>query len=138
MWTPFRRPVLEALGLNTFDILAAAADRYNGSLHPFHLCTGHEGGHIARVYDGVYHSDHGQVVDNSEEDEQRINLVEDKEEDWEGALKVALKDASKNGISSQWKQDLELLIREWKDFIPLRLKWSWTCKGQATGNSSEP
>lgn len=37
------RPVMEALGLSTECILAAAAHRYNGSLDLSHLCTNHEG-----------------------------------------------------------------------------------------------
>lgn len=73
------RPVLEALRMNTSDILAAAADRYNGSLCLSHLCIESEWGRIARVYDGFNHSDHGTDDDESDEEELWLYLEEDKD-----------------------------------------------------------
>lgn len=114
-------PVLEALGLNTADILAAAAERYNGSLDLSHLCNDSEIGRIAWVYDGFCHVDHGDDWNESEKVDQWPDLGEDKDEDWEAALQVALNNASKNRISDEGIPELEHLIREYKDVIRLRL-----------------
>lgn len=76
-----RRPVLEALGMNTSDTLLAAAHRYSGSLNLAHLCTDNDNGRIARLYDSIYHSDRGADDNNSEEDEQWIDLENDNDKD---------------------------------------------------------
>lgn len=85
----FGRPVLEVLRWNTSDILAAAADRYKGLLDLSHFCTDSDVGRIARVYEGFYHSDRGADEDESGE-EQLLDLGEDKDGDWEEALRKAL------------------------------------------------
>lgn len=50
------RPILNALGLKTSYILAAAADRYNGSIDLSHISHQIDGARIARIYHGVNHS----------------------------------------------------------------------------------
>lgn len=115
------RPVLEAIGMNTSNILTTAANKYNGLLALAHLCTNNEGGHIVQMYDVVNHSDCGVDDDNFKEDEEWINLGDDKDENWEAALQTALEDASKNGISKEERSELEHLIREFREAIRLLL-----------------
>lgn len=104
------RPVPEAFGLTTSDILAAADDRYNGSLDLSHLCIFTVGGRIERVYVEAYHSERGADDDDWEEEEQRLDLGEDTDADWEAALQNALDDASKNGMSNGGRIEIEHLI----------------------------
>ncbi len=59
-----RRPVLERLGLNTRDILAAAAERFAGCVDATLLPVSDHGsgeGRVSRVLDGVFHADGGSL-----------------------------------------------------------------------------
>lgn len=56
-------PVLEALGLNSREMLAAAAHKYSGSVDASllpTLHTTHGTGRISRVMEGIYHEDGGE------------------------------------------------------------------------------
>lgn len=65
------RPLLEALGLNTREILAAAADKHHGQVDVSTLCQQYidlqPDGRIARVLEGFFHADGG--FDDSDLDE---------------------------------------------------------------------
>lgn len=49
------RPVIEARCLNMENILAAAADWYNGVMDLFHICTDNEGFHSTSKRRGISH-----------------------------------------------------------------------------------
>lgn len=115
------RQVLEALGFNTTDILEAAAARHHGSVDLSHICTDKDSGRIARVYDGVYHSEKGVDDHSDDESDQWLDLGDDDEGEWEQTLQKSLEDATINGISQDGRTKLEALLREFKDIIRLRL-----------------
>lgn len=78
-------------------------------------------GRIDRVYDGVYHANHGNDEEELEDSEQWLDFGDDKEEDCEAALRVALEDASKNEISDEGKIKLENLIEKYKNVIEISI-----------------
>lgn len=109
--------VLKAPGLNTCDILAAVADYYNGTVDLSHICIENDSGRIARLYDGVYHSEKG-VDDHTDEKLERwLELGEDSDQEWKEAVEKALDNMTKSGISNSGRTELEELLREFHNTI---------------------
>ena len=79
------RPLLEALGPNTRDILAAAAEKHAGVVDVSALVgtdpANAPSGRVARILEGVYHADGAaDDADLEEEDEDEADLQEGAEE----------------------------------------------------------
>lgn len=80
------RPVLDALGRNTTDIFASAADGYNGLSDLVHPCKDSSGRCIPRVYGGVYHVNRGDDEDEHEDFEHWFDVGENEEKNREAVL----------------------------------------------------
>lgn len=112
---------LEALGLEHIRYFATASDQYNGSIEIPHIGHQNDGGRMACVYGGVYHSNRGDDDDQSEKYEEWPDPGEDSDEDPEKMLEHSLEEASQNGSSNDAKINLEHIIRKFRDVIRLRL-----------------
>jgi len=117
-------PMLEALGLNTRNILAAAAAKYSGTVDVTALVgddTHYGESRISRVMDGIFHEDDGEDQEDATGDTQWCDLGPETDEEWERAAALRLKEASANGISKQGCERLESLLRKYREFIRVRL-----------------
>ena len=119
------RPILEELGLNTREMLAAASDRFNGAADVRHLLPMHDykEGSIARlIQDGIFHSDHGFTnEDGEEEDKSWLDLGEDSELEIRQAFGKILRASSENGLSAKGQKRLSKVLNEYRDVFRLRL-----------------
>lgn len=119
------RPLLEALGLDTQEILAAAADKYAGTVDAQQLTkviAENGPGNVARVLEGVYHTDEAEAI--AEDDPSTTDwcdLGPETTTEWEKELAARLQDASSAGISAQGRTRLENLLRKHRDVIRVRL-----------------
>lgn len=86
---------LEALGSNTSDILAAAADCYNCTVDLSNVCADSGSGCTARSYYGAYHS--AKRVRNGSDDKSEwcVDLGKDGDREWEEAPRKALDNPTK-------------------------------------------
>lgn len=117
------RPVLEALGLNTSDILAAAADKQHGIFDAAQFEDDNEvsGGRVARtMYTGVFHSDGGDDEHNDGNDDW-LDFGEDTEDEIKLYLDKLVDEASKNGMSDIGVKHLRAILDEYSDIFRLRL-----------------
>ena len=119
------RPILEALGINTRDLLAAAVDQVGSSLDVSHLdgYQGSPGGSIARILnEGIYHRDKGMTSDEyDDEDEAWFDLGKDTEQEVDNGILNAAKEAEDNGISNTGKKTLSSMLNNYRDVLRLRL-----------------
>lgn len=119
------RPLLEALGLNTRDLLAAAATRLAGTVDAASFPESldeHGDGRVSRVLEGVFHEDGG--AHDDETDEQAVewcDLGPESEAEWEAALDSKLREATANGITNSNRDRLESLLREYRQNVRIRL-----------------
>ncbi len=117
------RPTLEALGLNTANILAAAADKHGGEVDAAMFSEPHigVGGRVARtVSDGVFHSDGG-ADDQDDDDLDWSDFGNDDPREKAAALERLIQDAKEKGISPEGERELRAIIREYEDVFRLRL-----------------
>jgi len=118
------RPVLEALGLDCHKVLAAAADRFGGTVDISTL-VGNQAtfspGRIGRVLDGVFHADGGADDADLDDDDGWLDLGPEDPADKERVLKTKLQEAKDKGLSASGCQELEKLLREFSDVIKLKL-----------------
>ncbi len=115
--------VLEALGLNTKDILAAASDRFNGiiDLAELILTDPSIGGKLARVfYDRVFHSDKAIGGDADNEEDDWLDLGIDTAEAKAIALENLVATAAENAISADGEKKLRTLVCEYEDVFRVR------------------
>lgn len=96
-------PLLEALGLNTREILAAEADRFAGSIDAERLVGTFEergDGRVSRIMEGVFHADIGED-DMADEDVQGewCDIGDETSQKWEDTMSDRLAQAKGNGIS---------------------------------------
>ncbi len=86
------RPLLEALGLDTKETLAAACDKYEGSVDAKEIMNelAYANGSIARILDtGIYHSDNA-VEEDGTEDIDWLDLGQDTKEELDSAMMKVL------------------------------------------------
>lgn len=117
------RPVLEFLGLNTRDILAAAAEKYSGVVDIPDILDAipEPKGKVSRILEGVYHADGGVDDDDLDEDDDWIDLgPEDAEENYK-VLESKMKEAKKYGMSDKGVKNLKHLLVEFDDVIKTKL-----------------
>lgn len=105
------RIVLEALGLNTRDILDAAAQRYPGEVDMCALIKPQPdtNGRVAGLLDGVYYSDGSLDEANHEEDDGWLGMGPEDEQQKAEKLLAKCDDASRNGISVEGKRTIQYL-----------------------------
>ena len=119
------RPILEALGINTRFLIAAAVDKVGSSLDVSHLdgYQGSPGGSVARVLnEGIYHRDKGMTSDEyDDEDEAWLDLGKDTEQEVDNAILNAVQKAEDNGISNTGKKTLSSMLNTYRDILRLRL-----------------
>lgn len=118
------RPILEALGLNTRELLAAAADQFCGSVDAERLIgaiTDTGDGRVSRVMEGVFHADGGEDVEEDQDnDGEWCDIGDETTEEWEEALRGKLKEAEHNGLSPTGKVTLEGMIRQHRSIVRVR------------------
>lgn len=119
------RPILEAFGIHTRDILAAAVDKVGSSVDLFDidgLRKSPEGG-VARIpNEGLYHRDRSTTGDAYEdEDEAWLDLVQDSKKEMDESISSALQKAEDNGISNKGKETLSCILNNYRDVLRMRL-----------------
>ncbi|CDF35330.1 unnamed protein product [Chondrus crispus] len=119
------RPVLEALGINTKELLVAAIDRMGhsieiGSLVPDEV---YPKGSVARLmHQGIFHSDGEYVADHGDsEDDTWLDLGEDTASEIDQALERLVQESVDNGISENGKARLRSMLDRYRDVFRLRL-----------------
>ena len=119
------RPLLEALGLNTRDILAAAAERHSGVVDVstfFGTGSDHSpSGKVARILEGVFHADGGADDADLDEDDGWLDMGPEDPSEKEQVRKKRVQEASEKGMSDKGREELEKLLIEYGDVIKLRL-----------------
>ena len=119
------RPLLEVLGLNTRDILAAAAEKHSGAVDVstlFATAPEHSpSGKVARILEGVYHADGGADDADLDEDDGWLDMGPEDPSEKEEVLKRKVKEAHAKGMTDKGRRELEKLLREFGDVIKLKL-----------------
>ena len=116
------RPTLKALGLNTSQVMRAAANRYHGDIDFSELVpdVDYEEGTIARIIqdDGIYHSDRGiDCID----DVPHIEIGQDDPEEKSKLKEEQIKKASDNGLSQKGAETLRSIMEDFDDVLRIRL-----------------
>ena len=119
------RPLLEALGPNTRDILAAAAEKHAGVVDVSALVgtdpANAPSGRVARILEGVYHADGGADDADLDEEDGWLDLGPEDPLEKEKTLNQKLQEAREKGMTEQGRAELERLLREFGDIIKLKL-----------------
>lgn len=118
------RPLLEALGLNTRELLAAAADRFAGSIDAERLLgtfAERGDGRVSRIMEGVFHADGGED-DMADDDAQGewCDIGEETTQEWEDSLSDRLAQAKGNGMSGNGTIVLEKMLRKHREIVRVR------------------
>lgn len=118
-----RRPVLETLGLDCRQILAAAADRSSGAYDEVDIPLVSGGGFLraSSLTEGVLHADGGESNSDGEDTPEWLDLGPELPAEREEALKFKLTEADKEGISKEGRTELQQLLQEYKDVVKVRL-----------------
>lgn len=90
------RPALEVIWLNISDTFDVTAPHENGSVDLADICYDNDCVRLGRIFEGVYLPDKGINEDSKEESDLWLQLVEDKEHDWNNHLSKTVQEASKN------------------------------------------
>eukprot|EP00171_Calliarthron_tuberculosum_P022868 IDg22868t1 len=132
------RPVLEALGINTRQLLEAASDQNNGIIDVKKILQNHEQKSenannptslASLLRDGVFHRDGGTESDFLEESNVYINIGEDSAEDLEIGLNKCIDVAKHNDLSANGVEKLTKMVKEdFRNVFRLRLGMSSPAK----------
>ena len=119
------RPILEALGLNTRDILAAAAEKHAGVVDVaalFGAGSYHKPrGKVARILEGVYHADGGADDADLDENDGWLDLGPEDPSEKEKVLAQKILEAREQGMTEKGHKELQGLLPEFGDIIKLEL-----------------
>ena len=117
------RPVLEALGLNTRNILAAAAVKQSGEVDVPSLfdSTPTPSGKVARILEGVFHANGGADDADLNEEDGWLDMSPEDPTEKSKVQEKKIDEASKNGISDEGKEELKSLLLEFQDNVKLKL-----------------
>lgn len=120
------RPVVEALCLDTAQIISAAANKYAWSVDAEELTkTIDEQAHgrVLRVLEGFFHTnDCGPLTEEEGAPPSWCYLGSESDKEWESQLSVRPEEASKCYISTDGKERLEKLLHDNRDIMRVRLK----------------
>jgi len=115
------RPVLEALGINTKELLIAARSRMGESVDLAGIPEYSEGTISRIMSEGVYHGDRGMNDVLFDSEKQLLELGIDTEDEINDAIEDSVKDAKENGMSTEGAASLKSLLHEFKDVLRVRL-----------------
>ena len=119
------RPVLESLGLNTEEILAAAAERHGGEVDMSNLfpeTSNHDGpGRVSRVFEGVYHVDGGADDADLEVDDGWVEFGPEDPVEKQKVLDEKMEEAKRNNLSTEGQRKLRAYLHEYSDIIKMKL-----------------
>ena len=119
------RPIQEALGFNAKDILAAACDRFSGTVNAPEIMQEdtYPDGSIARILStGIFHPAGRDSANASVPlSEQRSEFGVDTVDEINNALGDLLTTAEANGISKTGHEKLKSMLKEYKDVFRVRL-----------------
>lgn len=119
------RPLLEALGLNTQEILSAAAEKYSGAVDVSTLMDKDDKppkGRVARILEGVYHAKGGVDETDLNDEDGWIDLGPEHPAEKEVILSKKIQEAEANGLSTKGSKTLEKILRDFGDVIKLKLE----------------
>lgn len=118
------RPVLEALGLNTSEFLAAAADIFPGSIDIARLNgTYAEKGdeRVSRVVESDSHTDGGEATSNLEDNQRDwCDISDETGDEWEHSLSERWSQAKENGISAIGQVLLQMFLHQHREVVRVR------------------
>lgn len=117
------RPILEALGINTRELLAAAADRFSGSVDADQmLATLDErgDGRVSRLMEGVFHSEGGEHEEDDGATPVWCDIGGETESEWENELLEKVREAKDKGLSSDGCNTLEAMLRNHRNVVRIR------------------
>eukprot|EP00171_Calliarthron_tuberculosum_P004706 IDg4706t1 len=120
------RPILEALGLNTKELLAAACDRLEGDVDATDILLANDyadGSCAKTIASGLYHAtgkyeNHNDLEDN---DEMFVDIGEDTPDEISDALNTLVKTARPNGLSSSGEKMLNGILENYQNVFRIRL-----------------
>jgi len=115
------RPVLEALGINTKELLMAARSRMGESVDLSGVSEYSEGSISRILSEGVYHGDRGLNDALYDTEEQWLELGIDTEAEMTEAILKSVEDAKLNGISAEGAETLHGILNEFRDVLRIRL-----------------
>lgn len=117
------RPVLEILGLNTRDILAAAAEKHCGIIDIAQILDAktEPQGKVARILEGVFHADGGADDADLHENDGWIDLGPENEGEKLEVHQKKVSEARTRGMSEDGVKSLDRLLVEFDDVIKLKL-----------------
>lgn len=117
------RPIQEALGLNTRELLEAAADRFAGGFDAERMLaslTKQGDGRVSRITEGVFHSEGGEQVEDDAIMHEWCDMGQETDEEWETELASRLAQAKSKGLSTNGCRRLEKLLRENRNIVRIR------------------
>jgi len=119
------RPVLEVLGLNTRNILAAAAEKYSGTVDVAALLDETDAAaqvsKVSRILEGVFHADGGADDADLDENDGWLDLGPEDPIEKRKILNEKVEEARKNGLSDTGCETLKDLLIEFDDVVKLKL-----------------
>lgn len=115
------RPVLEFLELNTRDILAAAAEKHSGVVDITEYFNATPKGKVARILDGVYHSEGGADDADLDEADGWLDLGPEDPNEKREVLKNKIDEARVQGMSFKGLEQLKKLLTEFGDVIKTKM-----------------
>lgn len=119
------RPILEALGLNTEELLEAACEKYKSSVDLHTLLPDDEFAEesVAQLlFSGIFHSDAVEEEDATPQmnEDQRIGLGEDKGNEIQKAFSRLFKESKGYNLSINGLIKLRAIRNEYRDVFRLR------------------
>lgn len=119
------RPILEALGLNTKELLEAAYDKYGSSVDADAILPPEDyEGSVARLLSsGLYHSNAADEDDSISDlpEDQWIDLGEDTDAEIQEAFKRLISEARGNGLGFDSQARLQAMLNDYRDVFRIRL-----------------
>ena len=122
---PLGRPTLEALGIKTKELLAAAVDRMGSSVDIGVLVPRQNfpEGKLARILNqGLLYQEKAVMSESfDDEDESWLDLGQDKKAKMDEAISKAVLSAAQNGISTKGLSKMQYMLYEYLDVLRFRL-----------------
>lgn len=117
------RPVLEALGLNTRNILAAAAEKHSGEVSVSALFSSETSscGEVSRILEGVLLADGRGDDADLDDDDGWLDMGPESSSEKKSVLDGKVKEASDNGMSNEGIKVLRNLLCAFDDVVKLKL-----------------
>ena len=128
------RRTLEALGINTKELLAAAVDRMGSSVDIGVLLPQQNfpEGKLSRILSqSLFHQDKGVMGESyDDEEESWLDLGQDTKAEMDEAINKAVLSAAANGISTNGQAKMQDMLYEYRDVLRICLGNDQPAKGE--------